>query len=164
MTNKAIAILFAATISAVFIHACNRSPVETAQGEWIRGEEADQLALIEAHFRGFDMAMVETGYRYTELYWAGQDENWNHAVYQGEKLQVAVENGLQRRPLRAPSAENFLNTALPDMQAAAASRDSERFAQSFQALTNQCNMCHALEDVAFFTVKPPVDRASSIRF
>lgn len=164
MSRKTVAFLFATAIAAILIHACSQAPVEPVQGDWIRGNEAEKLEIIENQFRGFDMAMVETDYRYRELYWAGADENWDYAVYQAEKLQSAVEGGLQRRPARAPSAENFLNTTLPDMQAAAASRDSERFAQRFQALTNQCNMCHALEDVAFFTVKAPLERGSSIRF
>jgi hypothetical protein len=164
MNYKLIPSLFMAIAATFIFHACNQQPPEPAQGEWIRGSEAEKTAMIEGQLRGFDMAMVETDYRYSELYWAGKDENWNYAVYQAEKIQVAIENGLQRRPLRAPSAENFMTIALPAMQAAAESGGRQLFDESFQALTKQCNMCHALEDVAFFTVKSPMERRSSIRF
>lgn len=41
------------------------------------------------------MPMVEKGYRDQELYWAGQDENWDYADYQIEKIRKAIENGLE---------------------------------------------------------------------
>ncbi len=52
--------------------------------------------------------MVETGYRYQELYWEGQDQNWDYAGYHLNKIKIAIENGLERRPKRAKSTENFL--------------------------------------------------------
>jgi len=46
------------------------------QGDWIKGKDEEQIKTIEKHFRGLDLAMMETGHRYQELYWAGQDQNW----------------------------------------------------------------------------------------
>lgn len=101
----------------LFLLACNQKQ-EAVQGQWIKGNEQKKLETIENQFRGFDMAMVETGYRYQELYWAGQDENWEYADYQLEKIQKAIENGLERRPKRAPSAHHFLTVTLPQMSEA----------------------------------------------
>jgi hypothetical protein len=70
------------------------------------------------------MAMVETGYRYTELYWAAQDDNWGYADYQIKKIRTAVENGLERRPKRAASAETFLKVMLPAVEEAITRRDA----------------------------------------
>lgn len=53
------------------------------------------------------MAIIETGYRYQELYWVGQDESWDYADYQIEKIRKAIENGLECRPKRAKSSEHF---------------------------------------------------------
>jgi len=53
------------------------------------------------------MAIIETGYRYQELYWVGQDESWDYADYQIEKIRKAIENGLERRHKRAKSSEHF---------------------------------------------------------
>ena len=67
------------------VSACDRKepiPSQTASTNsaqhaesdgWLRGSVDDRFALVSKHLRGFDMAMVEVGYRYTELYWAGRD-------------------------------------------------------------------------------------------
>lgn len=151
---------FLATIWAAALQACSQAP--QGQGEWITGTESEKIAAVERQFRGFDMAMVETGYRYQELYWAGQDQNWEYAEYQVNKIKLAIENGLVRRPRRAASAESFLNQTLPDMRAAVESRDSLSFDRQFRILTVNCNNCHAMNRVPFFTVRAPTARQSPI--
>lgn len=142
--------------------ACKTDNPAGAEG-WLRGDEAQKFETIAKQLRGFDVAMVETGYRYQELYWAGKDENWEYAAYHAEKIRVAIENGLERRPKRAASAQDFLNTALPNMAKAIESKDTIQFIQAFNALTANCLACHASEKVPFFTVKIPVERQSPIR-
>ena len=146
----------------LFISACNQKQ-ETVQGQWIKGNEQKKLETIENQFRGFDMAMVETGYRYQELYWAGQDENWGYADYQLEKIQKAIENGLERRPKRAQSAQHFLTCTAHQMKDALKKKDTVVFNKNFQVITNSCVSCHAMEKVPFFTVKTPTERQSPIR-
>lgn len=141
---------------------CNQN-TKTAQGEWIRGTENEQIKTIEKQFRGFDNAMVEVGYRYQELYWAGHDENWEYAEYQLSKIQLAIENGLERRPKRAKSAEYFLENVLPEMKKALESKDATTFNKGFQNLTISCNNCHTMEKVSFFKVQVPTERQSPIR-
>lgn len=150
-------------ISIFFLCSCDNKQEQNAQGKWIEGTEQEKLETIENQFRGFDMAMVETGYRYQELYWAGQDENWKYADYQIEKIRKAIENGLERRPKRAKSAEHFLTVALPEMEKALKKRDTVVFNKNFQMLTNSCISCHAMEKVPHFTVKKPLYRQSPIR-
>ena len=100
--------------SLFIIFSCTKEKTNnTIQGEWIQGTENQKINIIEKQFRGFDMAMIETGYRYQELYWAGQDQNWEYANYQLKKIKVAIENGLQRRPKRAKSAEYFISSPAP---------------------------------------------------
>lgn len=148
-------------ISLLFVFGCQHS--EQAQGDWIKGTEQEKLETIEGQFRGFDMAMVETGYRYQELYWAGQDGNWEYADYQLEKIRKAISNGLERRPKRARSAEHFLNETLPEMENALKQRDTLVFNPNFELLTTACNSCHAKENVPHFSVRTPTDRQSPIR-
>ena len=157
MTFKSIA--FTATI----IQSCKQADNDVAQGSWIKGTEEEKIKIIEKQFRGFDNAMVETDYRYQELYWAGHDENWEYAEYQLDKIKLAIENGLVRRPKRAQSAEHFLTNVLPEMKKSVKSKDTALFNQSFQVLTAHCNICHGMEKLLFFTVKIPTDRQSSIR-
>ena len=151
------------TISILLFCSCQNKQEQSTQGNWINGTEHEKLEIIEKQFRGFDMAMVETGYRYQELYWAGQDENWEYADYQIKKIRKAIENGLERRPKRAKSAENFLTVTLPEMGEALEERDTVVFNKNFKILTNSCISCHAMEKVPHFTVKTPLYRQSPIR-
>ena len=151
------------TILLILVIGACKEPTNKAQGSWIKGTNQEKTEIIEKQFRGFDLAMKETGYRYQELYWAGKDENWEYAAYQVEKIRKAIENGLERRPKRAASAEQFINETLPEMGRAVMSRDTVVFSRAFRTLTLSCNNCHTMEKVPFFTVKEPVYRQSPIR-
>lgn len=157
----------AATILALFLLALscqNEMSDKPADADgWLKGDEAAKFETMAAQLRGFDVAMVETGYRYQELFWAGQDENWDYAKYQLEKINLAIKSGLERRPKRAKSAEHFLTEVLPEMQKTVEARDTALFHRNFQLLTANCNSCHALEKVPFFTVQAPMERQSPIR-
>lgn len=148
------------TFGLFFLISCNK---KKAQGNWIKGTEQEKIKITENQFRGFDMAMVETDYRYQELYWAGQDENWEYANYQLKKIEKAIKNGLERRPKRAKSAEFFLNITIPEMEKALKKKNKQVFNQTFKSMTNSCIACHSMEQVPYFTVKEPLHRASSIR-
>jgi len=151
-------------ISNFILFSCNQQADKSyVKGDWIKGTEQEQLKIIEKQFRGFDNAMVETGYRYQELYWAGQDENWEYAEYQLEKIKIAIENGLERRPKRAKSAEHFMIHALPEMKKSLESKDTAIFNHGFQMLTINCNACHAMEKVPFFNIQIPTNRLSPIK-
>jgi mono/diheme cytochrome c family protein len=131
---------------------------------WIVGSEEEKLAQIARHLRGLDLAMIETGYRYAELYWAGQDRNWDFAAYQLDKIRLTTELALERRPKRATSAQAFLIAGVPQMKEAITAKDPALFEERFAAFTVQCNACHTLEKVEFMQVTPPTVRGSPIRF
>lgn len=103
--NRRVRWLCALSLAMWGIAGCTRAPAPIASGEggWLAGTTDQKLDTIAQQLRGFDMAMVETGYRYNELYWAAEDRNWGYAQYQAQKIRTAIENGLQRRqsaPLR----------------------------------------------------------------
>lgn len=137
----------------------NNYPV---QGKWIKGTNEEQIKIIENQFRGFDNAMIETGYRYQELYWAGQEQNWDYANYQLNKIETAIKNGLERRPKRAKSAEYFLTYVLPQMKESLDEKDVKIFNKAFETLTTNCNNCHSMEKVPYFSVKIPKHKQSPI--
>lgn len=131
--------------------------------DWLTGNLEEKLETITDHLRGFDMAMVETGYRHVELYWAGQDENWGYAEYQVEKLRLSIERGLERRPARAESAQPYLEHALPAIEEAVGERNAEEFNRQFEIFTQSCNACHHSEQVPHFYVQIPENRITGIR-
>jgi hypothetical protein len=140
---------------------CERS-AGSPEATWLAREPGERVAQLERQLRGFDVAMLETGHRYAELYWAGRDANWEAAAYHVEKIRLAIENGLERRPKRAASARSFLDGPLSGLGAAVASREPEQFDARFRDLTAGCNSCHGAENVPFFEVRPPEARLSPI--
>jgi len=161
-----IAIIFLVTFFAMYtISSCQRVDDTEPVGsqDWLTGDTRQKLETITDHLRGFDMAMVETGFRYSELYWAGQDGNWDYARYQIEKIALALDRGLARRPARAASAQPFVNYSIPEMEEAIEAEDQEVFLQTFELFTRSCNACHAAENVPHFNVKIPEARQSPIR-
>lgn len=145
------------------LFSCKESDSKGAQGKWLKGSTEDQIKSIENQFRGFDKTMIEIGYRYEKLYWAGQDENWEFASYQLDKMNTAIEDGLERRPKRAKSADFFLTEVLPIVDQAIKEKDTVTFNKSFKNMVINCNSCHLKEEVPFVHVKMPVSRLSSIR-
>lgn len=130
---------------------------------WLSGGDTDaRFRTVARHLRGFDVAMAETGYRYTELYWAGADRNWGYADYQLGKIETAIANGLERRPRRAASAR-MIDAPIAQTRSAIEARDAAAFDRAFEQLTATCNGCHRAEDVAFIRVVPPVTRLSAVR-
>jgi hypothetical protein len=117
---------------------------------------------VAAHLRGFDVAMVETQYRYGELYWAGRDRNWDYADYQLRKVETAVARGVERRPGRAASAR-MLEGAVGVVRQAITARDSAAFDAAFGTLTATCNACHQAERVPFIRVAPPTVRTTVLQ-
>ena len=162
MRANAGRVILALVISAAL--GCQTTTGGPVSSGWLHGNTSERFSQVEKQLRGFDMAMVETGYRYSELYWAGQDQNWEGAAYQVRKLRLAIDNGLVRRPKRAVSAQPFLTGALPAMEKVVATRDSSAFAAGFEGLTTACNACHAMEKLAFFEVRIPKVRPSPIEF
>jgi hypothetical protein len=143
--------------------ASSSAPAPAPAATWLSAQPDEQAVQLERQLRGLDVAMVETGYRYVELYWAGREANWDAAGYHVAKIRLAIENGLERRPKRAASAQPVLAGPLAAMGEAVAARDPRLFAERFESLTASCNHCHAQEKVSFFEVRPPDHRLSPLR-
>lgn len=152
--NKCLLLLL-----VVITTACKN---DIPQGSWVKGNKNEQLKTIETQFRGFDKTMVEVGYRYTELYWSGKDQNWDYAKYQLQKIDKSIRLGLKRRPKRAKSAQHFLKYVIPEMKKAIQSKDTVKFNKNFSMLRANCINCHTMEKLPSFIVQIPTNRLSPI--
>lgn len=140
------------------------APVPVNDGPaWIRGSTDERFAQVEKHLRGLDVAMAEIGYRYSELFFAVTDRNWDYADYQLGKIQLALELAVERRPKRGKSARVFLEDDLPAVQATIKSRDQAVAAAAMERLRSACMKCHVSEDVPYFTLHDPDRRLTPIR-
>ena len=166
MIRRHLALAF--FLPAAFTLACDRQDAPQAgsapdsQG-WLRGSVDERFVLVSKHLRGFDVAMVEVGYRYGELYWAGRDRNWGYAEYQLGKIETAIANGVERRPARAASAR-MSEAAVSTVRSAIERRDGAAMDGAHTTLTATCNACHQAGRVPFVTVAPPVVRLSPVQF
>lgn len=150
-------------LSTVFITSCTtKTEYIPIEGKWIKGTQTEQLKTIEDQFRGFDKTMVEVDYRYQELYWSGQDENWEYANYQLKKIEKTIKLGLQRRPKRAQSATHFLEYVIPEVNKAIQTENKQLFNTNFEMMRTNCTNCHISERVPTFTVRIPTHRQSPI--
>ena len=127
-------------------------PVATAEPgttAWLKGPDDEKLGQIERQLRGFDVTMVEVGYRYDELVAAAKNRNWEYARYQTEKIEHAIRLGLERRPKRAKSATPFLTDAIPPVMDAIKARHPEQLEVAVRELHTGCIECHRAENVLF---------------
>jgi hypothetical protein len=146
------------------INSCNQKYDQPAgSGGWLQGDVSEKFETVAGHLGGFGRAMWEVDYRFRELYWAGKDMNWEYAGHQIHELEETITKGLERRPERAASSQQFINSAIPDLEKAIEAKDPEIFERRFMVMLNTCNSCHALENMPFLTVKVPQARGSSIR-
>jgi hypothetical protein len=152
----------AATDPAAPSAAPAQAPASTSN-TWLQGSLDERFEIVANQLRGLDMAMVEMGYRYQELFWAGENRNWAYAGYQTDKIRQTLTNALQRRPKREPSAKEIFLPVLDKMAAAVSAKDLAQFKTEFDALTGACNSCHVAESVPSFVVVPPAARTGPIR-
>ncbi len=157
--KKTLYLLICLLFIAAAFTSCNDQPREIG---WLEGTTDEMLAMLADQFGGFDQTMIEVGYRYNEIYWAGQDENWEYALYQLDEMTGTLEAGFIRRPAREESADMFMNVSIPELQAALEEGDPDLFQRRFESFTSACNTCHLNEDVRFMYVKPLEQRQSPI--
>ncbi|HMO12706.1 MAG TPA: c-type cytochrome [Pirellulaceae bacterium] len=125
------------------------TPAEAPAATWLKGTPDDKLVQVERQLRGFDVTMVEVGYRYDELVDAAKSRNWEYAQYQTEKIEHTIRLGLERRPKRANSAQPFLNDSIPPVIEAIRSRNAEQLDSAVQNLHTGCIQCHRAENVLY---------------
>lgn len=115
---------------------------------------------------GLGEIMTLTQMRHAKLWLAAQAGNWALADYEVDELEEGFQDAVAFHPTHKDAPVSIAQ-AMPAMtagpiaalRAAIAARDSEQFAQAFDALTESCNACHRATDFAFNVVTVP--RASS---
>ncbi len=152
-----VAVLSAAAVASTLGIAYAQMPNPPQAGGWLKKLPPDkQIEAIDRQLRGFDMAMFEVNYRYTEMYFAGIEGNWDYALYTGEKMAWAIQNGFERRPKRRANAEEvFFKKAYPQVLEAIRKNDIALFKERIDILRNACNACHTAEKVGFIHVGIP---------
>lgn len=151
-------------ITALAGTAIAQAPGSPPAAGWLKALPPDkQIEAIDRQLRGFDMAIIEVGYRYTEMYFGAAEGNWDYALYTGEKLGWAMRNGFERRPKRLLNGkEIFFKGAYPQVLEAIRKKDLRQFNERFEEMTIQCNACHVAQQVPFMVVGKPTRRLTPL--
>ena len=132
-------------------------------GGWYKRLSPDaRAAAIERQLGGFETAMAEVSYRYTEMYFGALDGNWDYAGHMGATMGTALARGLERRPALRKSAELFLKGPYPQVMDAIKAKDLALFKQRIDTLRAACTACHAAEQHAFIKIGLPTVRRNPV--
>jgi len=138
----------------------------STSSDWLleTNSSAEKFEKIQRQFRGFDLAMVEVGYRFNSFYFALKDENYPLASYQLDKIKKAIVNGTERRPKREHNSKSlFLDTQYKSMRKALSKKDSKEIWREYNETKVSCNACHVAENVPFIEVIDPEYRWQPIK-
>ncbi|WP_143961434.1 hypothetical protein [Litoribacter populi] len=163
---KLLKLIAIAGIAALSFTSCESNQDTRAVGTdgWLKGDQNAKFEELANQMGGFSRTMVEVAYRYSELYWAGQDENWDYADHQLEHLLETLEDGMRRRPARAENSQHFIDNEIALLEDLILQEDKNEFLEGFRTFTTGCNSCHAKENESFIVIKEPQVRTSPVRF
>jgi len=152
-------------LTAILISGISANNYST-KSNWLleTNSTQDKFKKIQKQLRGFDLAMVEVGYRFNSFYFAIKDKNYPLANYQWDKIKKAIKNGVERRPKRANNSRGiFLDTQYKSMKKALNKKDDKLIWQEYNNTKASCNVCHKLEKVPFIKVIDPKYRWQPIK-
>lgn len=140
--------------------AAVRAAAEEIGADWVlAGSHDERFVRLAGQLRGWDVTMVEVGYRYSMLYWAGLDRNWEFGRYQIKKMVEAIGAGVVRRP-EYRDRVRMLDGAIANMNATLAAHDDGQVKQRFAELTAVCNACHQATEHPWIQIRTPTVRVS----
>lgn len=148
--NKLVFLLLASFATLVASNAYS------TKSEWLMdvNDTDKRFELIQKQLRGFDTAMTEVGYRYEETKKAISKQNYALAEYHWDKIKVAVDNGVVRRPARKEALESFfLNGIWVEVKSALSKRNKKAVNAVFPQVKPICNACHESQKVGFIVIE-----------
>jgi hypothetical protein len=158
-----VALSFVAVSASGALIAVAQSPPQAATAtprnvdDWLLNAPDDQtrFKLLQDQHRGFSASMHEVGQRFSSLYDALGDKNYDLAAYQWAKVKDAIVTGYARRPKRQPNADAILvqkiyEPVLADLKSGDAARAWSGFGQARTA----CVSCHEAERLGFMNNQP----------
>jgi len=154
-----VAVSAAAGLIAVAQSPPSQPPAAAVRNvdDWLLNAPDDQtrFKLLQDQHRGLSASMQEVGQRFSSLYDALGDKNYELAAYQWTKIKDAIVTGYTRRPKRQTNADAILvrkifEPVLADIKSSDPARAWPAFAQARAA----CTACHEAEKIGFMNNQP----------
>jgi hypothetical protein len=131
-------------------------PPAAEKGWLVRLAPDARTPAIERQLRGFETAMAEVAYRYTEM-------NWGYAEHMAREMGNAITLGLERRPQYRKNADAlFMKGAYLQVMDAIKAKDADLFKQRIETMRAACTACHAAEAHPFIKIGVPTVRRNPV--
>lgn len=135
-------------------------------------DEAADVAVLKDKATDQAHVMADVGYHYSQLWFAGREENWPLAQFYWNETRSHLRWAVRVIPIRKDNAgkdvnlqnilEAFENTPLKELQDAIAAEDPERFETSYRFTLETCYSCHKASDKPYLRPKIPDSPGDSI--
>jgi hypothetical protein len=132
------------------------TPNLLAEIEALKGKLPDQ-----AH------AMQDVGYHFSNLWFAGQNDNWDLAQFYWNEVRSHLHWAVRIIPVRKDNEGNdvkleeilaaFENGPLKQLNDTIASKDRSQFEQAYRATIEGCYSCHKASDKPFIRPQVPTE-------
>jgi hypothetical protein len=109
-------------------------------------------------------AMMDVAYHFTNLWFAGQHQNWPLAQFYFNETRSHIRWAIRIVPVRRTAAGEvrleeiftaFDSSMLSQIQKGITAKDRKAFRSAYQAALSGCNGCHAVSDKPFLHVRIP---------
>jgi hypothetical protein len=145
---------------------------DTGKTDQIRISDLEEkISRLEEMYKpGLHSLMNETLYRHSNLWFAGQAENWELAYYQHHELEEIFEDIVELHPEYDDEPVGLLigsmmNPSMEDVETSIENRDPLKFRAAFTNLTRSCNTCHEATNREMITItEPEANTVRNLRF
>ena len=116
------------------------------------------------HERPFSSAMADVAYHFTNLWFAGQHQNWPLAQFYFNESRSHIAWAVRIVPVRKTSGgelhlpemfDAFDKTLLTDLKKQIADKNGKQFKVAYRAALEGCNACHTAAEKPFLHVVVP---------
>jgi hypothetical protein len=152
-----VGFISATLISAVVVYAAGE--IYTPSRSWIADpalynlDSHDGVRVLADIAPGTAVQMLEVGVRLNSMNGAVKKKNWDHATYQLEEMQSALEKVSVTRPNRALQIQEFLDTQIAPVAAAITAQDKAAFQSALAGMVTACTQCHVETNHGYLVVK-----------
>jgi hypothetical protein len=109
-------------------------------------------------------AMMDVAYHFTNLWFAGQHQNWPLAQFYFNEARNHIQWAIRLVPVRKTSGgelhlqemfDGFDNSLLADLKKQIAEKNRAQFAVAYRAALNGCNACHMAAEKPYLHIVVP---------
>jgi hypothetical protein len=136
--------------------------VAYAASDWLKGTPDEKLKSLAEIQPGLGTVMIEYANRYSTLYYAAKNGNWEVAAYEVKEMREIQRVGETTRPARGSELRAFEKSYLEPIDAAIKSKDWGKFEYAFKAGVQACNACHAGAGFPFLKYQLPKSSSSPL--